>query len=57
MAGLRKCIYLNDKKVIKTLEEQDNLSSYVEQAILFYLQYKEVIPKVIDYVLAQKNKA
>lgn len=50
MAGIRKNIYFTSDKVIEELEKQKNMSKYVDNAVLFYIENQDLVKNYIQSV-------
>lgn len=50
MAGIRKNIYFTSDKVIDELEKQKNISKYVDNAVLFYIENQDLVRNYIQSV-------
>ena len=50
MAGIRKNIYFTSDKVIEELEKQKNMSKYVDNAVLFYIENQDLVKNCIQSV-------
>lgn len=48
MTGVRKNIYFTSDKVIEELEKQKNLSKYVDNAVLFYIENQDLVKNYIQ---------
>lgn len=48
MAGVRKNIYFTSDKVIEELEKQKNMSKYVDNAVLFYIENQDLVKNYIQ---------
>lgn len=44
--GIRINVYLKDPEVLGVIAELDNKSEYIERAIMFYIDNKDVIPSI-----------
>lgn len=54
----RKCYSLNNEIVLSVLNEKaktSDASNFIEQSILFYLKYKDIIEEVTDLKTVLKN--
>lgn len=48
------CIYIKDEEVLKLVNEQKNKSEYVERAIRFYEQNKDIIERIAKTLIELK---
>lgn len=48
MSGVRKNIYFTNDKVIEELEKQKNISKYVDNAVLFYIENQDLVKNYIQ---------
>lgn len=48
MSSRKFCIYIKDEEIYKLISKTQNKSAYVERAIRFYLDNKEIMPKLVE---------
>ena len=50
MGGIRKNIYFTNDKVLRELERQKNISKYVDNAVLFYIENQDIIKEYVNSI-------
>ena len=48
--GIRKNVYFTNDKVIDEVNNQKNISKYIENAILFYIENADIIKKYVNSI-------
>lgn len=50
------CIYIKDESILATFSLQKNKSEYVERAIRFYEENKDIVAKLADALILETRK-
>lgn len=48
MESRRFCVYIKDEEIYKLISKTPNRSAYIERALRFYIENKDVLPKVLE---------
>lgn len=47
----RFCIYIKDKEILEIIDKEINKSEYVERAIRFYEQNKDIVERLANIII------
>lgn len=50
----RFAIYIKDDEICKLLNERRNRSEYIERAVRFYIENKDIIPQLLTAIKESK---
>ena len=51
----RFCVYIKDENVLRIIKSQKNKSEYVERAICFYEENKNIVARLADALMNESK--